>query len=86
MKKLKNEKALFKKAMQIGEALAVKSGYSAFKPTDSADEKAEAIYRMLVHLKLLTPLPEDQETGVNIRHRLAKWIAGKLPKDDPLLQ
>ncbi|MBY5992425.1 DUF5062 family protein [Ferrimonas balearica] len=86
MKKLKNEKELFRKAMQIGEALAVKSGFSAFKPTDSADDKAEAIYRMLVHMQLMAPLPEDQENSANIRHRLAKWIAGKLPKDDPLLQ
>ncbi len=86
MKQLKNEKALFKKAMEIGEALAVKSGYHSFKPTDSAADKAEAIYRMLVHLKLLVPLPPDKENGVNIRHRLVKWIAGKLPEDHPLLK
>lgn len=84
MKKLKHEKELLKKAMEIGEAYAVKSGYSAFSATDSADNKVEAIYRLLVEHKLLTPLPADQENSLNYRHRLAKWIAGKLPPEHPL--
>ncbi|WP_298439686.1 DUF5062 family protein [uncultured Ferrimonas sp.] len=86
MKKLKNEKELLKKAMEIGQAYAVKSGYSSFSGTDSADDKVEAVYRLLVHDKLLTPLPEDQESSQNFRRRLVKWIAGKLPADHPLLQ
>ncbi|TKB58706.1 DUF5062 family protein [Ferrimonas aestuarii] len=86
MSKIKNEKALLKKAMQIGEAYAVKSGYHAFKATDSADDKMEAIYRLLCHHQLLTPLPEDQENRLNMKHRLVKWIMGKLPADHPLLQ
>ncbi|USD38899.1 MULTISPECIES: DUF5062 family protein [Ferrimonas] len=86
MSKIKNEKALLKKAMQIGEAYAVKAGYHSFSGTDSADQKVECIYRLLVHDKLLTPLPQEQENGVNMKHRLVKWIAGKLPKDHPLLQ
>ncbi|GAA4879418.1 DUF5062 family protein [Ferrimonas pelagia] len=86
MKKLKNEKELLKKALQVGQDYAVKRGYKTFGPTDSADQKAECIYRLLVNDKLLTPLPADQENGLHMRQRLAKWIAGKLPADHPLLK
>ncbi|QIZ76949.1 DUF5062 family protein [Ferrimonas lipolytica] len=86
MKKLKNEKELLKTAMQIGQAYAVKAGYSSFSPTDSADNKVEAIYRLLVNDKLIAPLPAVQESAQNFRHRLVKWIAGKLPADHPLLK
>ncbi len=86
MKKVKHEKALLKKALEIGEALAQKSGYGGFDGTDSADHKAEAIYRMLVHLQLLTPLPSEQENSLHIRQRLAKWMASKLPEEHELRQ
>ncbi|GAA5194983.1 DUF5062 family protein [Ferrimonas gelatinilytica] len=86
MKKLKNEKALLKKALEVGQDYAIKRGYKPFNPTDSADQKVECIYRLLINDKLLAPLPEDQENGLHMRQRLAKWIAAKLPEDHPLLQ
>lgn len=86
MKKIKNEKELLKKAMQVGEAYANKRGYKGFGKTTSADQKTEAVYRLLVNDKLIIPLPEDQENMVNMKHRLVKWIANQLPKDHPLLQ
>lgn len=86
MKKIKNEKELLKKAMQVGETYAKKRGYNTFNSSTSADNKAEAVYRLLVNDKLIIPLPEDQENLVNMRHRLVKWIANQLPKDHPLLQ
>ena len=86
MKKIKNEKELLKKALTVGENYANNRGYKSFGPTDSHDQKIECIYRLLVNDKLIVPLPEDQENGLNMKHRLAKWIAGKLPKDHPLLQ
>ena len=49
MKKLKNEKELVKKALVEGVAYAEKRGVVEFEPTDSASEKIEYIYRLLVH-------------------------------------
>ncbi len=85
MKKIKHEKELLKKAVQVGQSYATKRGYKGFSNTTSADQKIEAIYRLLVNDKLIIPLPEEQENGVNMRHRLVKWIAGQLPKDHPIL-
>ena len=85
-KKIKNEKALVKKALEVGQSYAANLGYNPFKPTDSAKVKIECIYRLLVNDKLLHPLPEDQENEVNMKHKLAMWISHKLPKDHPLLQ
>lgn len=86
IKKIKNEKELLKKALEIGQVYAKNVGYPAFRPTDSAKVKAECIYRLLVNDKHIHPLPEDQENNVNMSHKLAVWISHKLPKDHPLLQ
>jgi hypothetical protein len=75
MKKLKNEKELVKKAITIGTAYGERRGAVEFEPTDSAAEKMEYIYRLLVHDKLITPLPEEQVSQETIRHRLAMWAA-----------
>ncbi len=75
MKKLKNEKELVKKALAIGVAYGEKRGVVEFEPTDSVNEKLEYIYRLLVHDKLLQPLPEDQVSQQAIRHKLAMWAA-----------
>jgi hypothetical protein len=75
MKKLKNEKELVKKALVIGVAYGEKRGVVEFEPTDSVNEKLEYIYRLLVHDKLLQPLPEDQVSQQAIRHKLAMWAA-----------
>jgi hypothetical protein len=75
MKKLKNEKELVKKALAIGVAYGEKRGVVEFEPTDSANEKLEYVYRLLVHDKLLQPLPEDQVSQQTIRHKLAMWAS-----------
>lgn len=86
MKKLKNEAELFKAALEAGVEYAEKRGAVEFEPTDSASDKALYVYRLLVHDKLIAPLPEEQVSQKSVRHRLALWYARKLPKDDPLLR
>ena len=75
MKKLKNEKALVKKAIAFGVAYGEKRGVVEFEATDSATEKLEYIYRLLVHDKLIQPLHPDQVSQKAIRHRLAVWAS-----------
>ena len=75
MKKLKNEKELVKKAIEVGTAYGEKRSAVEFEPTDSAREKLEYIYRLLVHDKLIKPLPEEQVSQEAIRHRLAIWAS-----------
>ncbi|MFA6163417.1 MAG: DUF5062 family protein, partial [Methylobacter sp.] len=53
---------------------------------DSAKDKVECIYRLLVKDKLIQPLASDQENGVNMKHKLALWISRQLPKDHILLK
>ncbi|MFT5277973.1 MAG: hypothetical protein ACI8VI_001615, partial [Granulosicoccus sp.] len=69
MKKIKNESALLKKALFIAEGYAVKRGYKAFSPNDSAKQKIESLYRLLVHDKLISPLPENKEDLASLKHR-----------------
>ena len=66
--------------------MAKKIGYAGFTATDSANQKVEALYRMLVHHKLVQPLAKDQEDLLNMKHKLALWIAKRLPADHSLLQ
>jgi len=75
MKKIKNEKELVKKAIAIGVAYGEKRGVVEFEPTDSSKEKLEYIYRLLIHDKLIQPLPADQVSQEAIRHRLAIWAS-----------
>jgi hypothetical protein len=75
MKKLKNEKALVKKAIALGVAYGEKRGVVEFEATDSATDKLEYIYRLLVHDKLIQPLHPDQVSQKAIRHRLAVWAS-----------
>ncbi|WP_340122037.1 DUF5062 family protein [Methylobacter svalbardensis] len=86
MAKLKNESRLLKKAMEVGENYAKNRGYANFASTDSSKDKTECLYRLLVNDQLIQPLAIDQENGVNMKHKLALWIARQLPKDHPLLQ
>ncbi len=86
MKKLKHESELVKAAIQAGVKYGEERGVVEFEPTDSAHEKIEYIYRLLVHDKLIQPLPEDQVSQKSMRHRLAIWISRQLPKDHPLLK
>ena len=78
-KKLKNEKALLREALDMIMADAVKRGIVEFEATDSADDKALYIYRLLVHDKLIQPLPEDQVSIKAVKHKLAIWYSKQLP-------
>jgi hypothetical protein len=75
MKKLKDEKELVKKAIAAGTRYAEARGAARFEPTDSAEEKIEYIYRLLVHDKLIQPLPEEQVSQQSMRHKLAIWVS-----------
>ncbi len=86
MKKLKNEAALLKKAIEVGEKYAKNRGYKGFSPTDSAKQKTEALYRLLVHDHLIQPLAKDQEDLPNMKHKLALWISRQLPQGHSLLK
>ncbi len=86
MKKLKNEAELVKAAILAGVKYAEDRGAAQFEPTDSANEKILYIYRLLVHDKIIQPLPEDQVSQKTMRHKLAIWYSKQLPKDHPLLK
>ena len=86
MAKLKNETKLVQKAIEVAENYANRRGYAKFSPTDSSKAKVEVLYRLLVHDKLIQPLPEDQENGPKMKHKLALWISRNLAEDDPLLK
>ena len=60
MKKLKNEKELVKKAIAAGMKYGEERGVVKFEPTDSATEKIEYIYRLLVHDKIIQPLVKSR--------------------------
>jgi hypothetical protein len=84
-KKLKNEPGLLKEALRMIMDDAVRRGVVEFEPTDSHNLKIEYAYRLLIHDKEIIPLPADQVTLPNMKHRLARWVASKLPADHALL-
>jgi hypothetical protein len=86
MKKLKNEAELLKKAVTIGEKYAMNRGYKGFAATNSAKDKVESLYRLLVNDKLIQPLAVDDENQPNMKHKLALWIAKQLPEGHALLK
>ncbi len=75
MKKLKNEKEMIKKAIVEGVKYGEKRGVVEFEPTDSASEKILYIYRLLVHDKVIQPIPEDQVSQKSMQHKLAIWAS-----------
>ena len=75
MKKLKNEKELIKKAIEEGVKYGEKRGVVEFEPTDSSHEKIEYIYRLLVHDKVIQPIPEIQISQKSMAHKLAIWAS-----------
>jgi len=85
MKKLKHEAELFKAALLAAVQYAEGRGAVEFEPTDSASQKLLYVYRLLVHDKMIQPLPEDQVSEVSMRHKLAIWYAKQLPREHPLL-
>ncbi|MEY8215204.1 MAG: DUF5062 family protein [Colwellia sp.] len=86
MKKLKHEAELLKKALVIGEKYAVNRGYKNFAATNSAKDKVESLYRLLVNDKLIQPLAVNSEDQPNMKHKLALWIAKQLPEGHALLK
>jgi Domain of unknown function (DUF5062) len=86
MKKLKHEAELFKAALLAGVKYAEGRGAVEFERTDSASLKLLYVYRLLVHDKVIPPLPEEQVSEAALRHRLAMWYARQLPEDHPLLR
>ena len=85
-KKLKNEPALLKEALSRIMESAVKRGIVEFEATDSHSLKIEYAYRLLVHDKEIIPLPPQQLSLPNMKHRLAMWVTHQLPDDHPLVQ
>ena len=85
MKKLKHEAELFRAALTAGMAYGEKRGAVVFEASDSVNERALYIYRLLVHDKIITPMPETQVSQKSVKHRLSLWHARSLPKDHPLL-
>ena len=75
MKKIKNENELVKKAILAGVKYGESRGVVEFEATDSAAEKIEYIYRLLVHDKVIQPMPEDQVSQKSMRHKLAIWAS-----------
>lgn len=86
MKKLKNEAELFKAALLEAMKYAEDRGAVEFEATDSASQKLFYVYRLLVHDKLIQPIPETQVSEAALRHKLAIWYARQLPADHPLLK
>jgi len=84
-KKLKHEKELLKEALAMVLEDAAKRGVVEFDATDSHDLKIQYAYRLLVHDKSISPLPNGQETLPKIKHRLAMWVTHKLPQGHELL-
>jgi len=75
MKKLQNEKELVKKAIEVGMKYAEARGVAQFEATDSAKDKIEYLYKLLVHDKLIQALPQDQVSQVTMKHKLAIWAS-----------
>lgn len=85
-KKLKNEAELMKEAVRLGMKYAEDRGVVEFEPTDSANEKIEYIYRLLVHDKVIQPLAKLDVSQKTMRHKLVIWVTKQLPSDHPLLK
>jgi hypothetical protein len=85
MKKFKHEAELFKAALIAAIEYAERRKAVEFESTDSASNKALYVYRLLVHDKVIAPMPEEQVGEKTIRHRLAAWYAHQLPGNHPLL-
>ena len=75
-----------KEAVRLGMEYGEKQGVVEFEPTDSANEKIEYIYRLLVHDKLIQPLVKLDVSQKAMRYKLALWASKQLPKDHPLLK
>ena len=75
MKKLKNEKELVKKAILEGMKYGEQRGVVEFEATDSANDKIEYIYRLLVHDEIIQAIPQDKISQLTMKHKLAIWAS-----------
>ena len=66
---------MVKKAIAEGVKYGEDRGVVEFEPTDSSDDKLLYIYRLLVHDKMIQPIPEDQVSQKSLRHKLAIWAS-----------
>ena len=64
-----------KKAIAEGMKYGEERGVVEFEPTDSQTEKIEYIYRLLVHDKIIQPIPQDQISQLSMKHKLAIWAS-----------
>ena len=85
-KKLANEGELLKEGIRLGMAYGEKRGVVEFEPSDSANDKIEYVYRLLVHDKLIQPLAKSDVSQGAMRHKLALWASRQLPKGHPALK
>lgn len=85
IKQLKHEAELYKLALPAAVKYAEGRGAVEFEATDSAGQKLLYVYRLLVHDKLMQPMPEDQVSEKSMRHKLVMWYVRQLPKGHPLL-
>lgn len=86
MKKLKHEAELLKEAILAGMKYGEERGAVEWEATDSASEKILYLYRLLVHDKMIQPLPEEQVSQKSMKHKLALWYAKQLPEGHALLK
>lgn len=86
MKKRRHEAELFKAALIAGIQYAEGRKAVEFEASDSASDKALYVYRLLVHDKIIAPMPEELVAEKTVRHRLATWYAHQLPDGHPLLK
>ena len=75
MSKMKNEKAMLKKAITEGMKYGEGRGVVKFEATDSANDKIEYIYRLLVHDKIIQPLPQEKISMITMKHKIALWAS-----------
>ena len=80
MKKFRHEAELFKAALHAGVAYAEGRKAVEFEATDSASDKALYVYRLLVHDKVIAPMPEDQVGEKTIRQVGVKGDAARAAK------
>ncbi len=85
-KKLANEAELLKEGLRMGMEYAEKRGVVEFEPTDSANDKIEYVYRLLVHDKVIQPLAKMDVSQKGMRRKLALWASRELPENHPLLK
>jgi Domain of unknown function (DUF5062) len=86
MKKLKHEAQLFNAGLLAAMKYAQERGAVELEAMDSASQKLLYVNRLLVHDKMIQPLPEDQVAETTMRHKLAIWHSKQLSVDHPLLK